>query len=489
MQLAKDSFYTFLGMALPFVVGIVTVPLYVSEIGIERYGALSIAWVLLGYFGQMDFGVGRAITQRISALGGKPSAQSARAIWSALISSALFGFVGGAVVYVGAKYFFSGPFQINESLRGELVGSVWALAICNPLVSLTGVTSGALVGIERFRVVSVGTFISNTGLQVFPLVSAYLFGHDLQILILAALVARLLGVVIFGLAVWTSLLRSQPVVASRSEVRGLTNFGIWIMVSAFVGPLMMFADRFVIGSFLGALSVAAYTIPFQVAYRTQILPLAIAQVLFPRFASESAAQSSVRCGDFTVLIGQLFAPFMIGLISLSGPLLKLWLGTHLDIRSVPVAQILFIGIWMNAVAQIPFSYIQARGNSRFTAALHVFELPIYISLLVGLGLAFGLSGVAAAFTLRCGLDCAVLMIKARVRNRSVMRAVLSQLTILIVAVATGQRIDGWGEAILAATLLCLASLVCLLVQVPDSARERLAALPGARFVPGLARRS
>lgn len=87
MQLAKDSFYTFLGMALPFVVGIVTVPLYVSEIGIERYGALSIAWVLLGYFGQMDFGVGRAITQRISALGGKPSAQSARAIWSALISS------------------------------------------------------------------------------------------------------------------------------------------------------------------------------------------------------------------------------------------------------------------------------------------------------------------------------------------------------------------------------------------------------------------
>lgn len=486
-MLIKNSFYTFLGMALPFVVGVVTVPLYISAIGAERYGALSIAWVLLGYFGQIDFGIGRAITQRISALGGARSRDCAGAVWSALASSALFGLVGGAVVYVGARYFFSGPFQLGASLRSELVASVWALAICNPLVSLTGVTSGALIGIQRFRVVSIGTFISNAGLQLFPLLAAHLISHDLQVLILAALVARLLGIIIFGYSVWKNLLRGQPVLVLGAEVARLTNFGIWIMVSSFVGPLMMFADRFVIGSLLGALSVAAYTVPFQVAYRTQILPLAITQVLFPRFASESAARSSERCGEFTVLIGQIFAPFMIGLTCLSGPLLKLWLGAHLDVRSVNVAQILFLGIWVNAVAQIPFSYIQARGNSRFTAVLHILELPIYVGLLIGLGVGYGLSGVAAAFSLRCGLDCAVLLLKARIGTRPVLFAVLSQVVILVISLVVARTLDGWGELILAAAVLCAASLVFLVAQVPENVRVRLTALPGARFVPGLHR--
>lgn len=208
-MLIKNSFYTFLGMALPFVVGIATVPLYISAIGAERYGALSIAWVLLGYFGQIDFGIGRAITQRISALGGEKRREGATAVWSALISAGLFGLVGGVIVYVGARYFFSGPFQIDESLRAELVGSVWALAICNPLVSLTGVTSGALVGVQRFRIVSVGTFISNTGLQGFPLVAAHLFGNHLETLILAALAARIVGIAIFAMALWRTLLQGN----------------------------------------------------------------------------------------------------------------------------------------------------------------------------------------------------------------------------------------------------------------------------------------
>lgn len=486
-MLIKNSFYSFLGMMLPFVVGIATVPLYVSSIGAERYGALSIAWVLLGYFGQMDFGIGRAITQRISALGGKRTGDAARAIWSALVSSMLFGLLGGGLVYAGATYFFSGPFQIDESLRGELVGSVWALAICNPLVSLTGVTSGALIGLERFRIVSIGTFVSNTGLQVLPLVAAYLFGPNLSTLIIAALLARVLGVLIFGSAVWAALLRGQPCGISRQEVRSLTNFGIWIMISSFVGPLMMFADRFLIGSVLGAAAVAAYTIPFQVAYRTQIFPLAITQVLFPRFAAESAADASTRCGDYTALIGQLFAPVMIGLICLSGPMLDLWLGRDLDVRSISIAQIVCMGIWLNAVAQIPFSYIQARGNSRFTAILHVLELPVYVGLLAGLGIAYGLNGIAAAFALRSALDCVVLIIKARVHDRRLVLAVGSQLTILAVAILLGQGLHGWIESVGAATLLCVISLACTIVQVPEGIRSRLVTLPGARFVPGLAR--
>lgn len=487
MQIARNSVYTMLGMALPFVVGIVTVPLYIAEIGADRYGALSIAWVLLGYFGQMDFGIGRALTQRISATGGVRSPTTAHIVWSSIISSAGFGVTGGLVVLVGASYFFGGELKIGDSLRGELLESVWALAICNPVVALAGVTSGALVGLERFRTVSIGTLVSNTGLQVFPLITAHFLSNDLGALIISALFARIIGLGIFSFAVWRNLLRGQPFSASGREIKSLANFGVWIMISSFVGPLMMVTDRFIIGSYLGAAAVAAYTIPFQVAYRLQILPLAIAQVLFPRFAAEHASQSAQRCGDYTVLIAQIFAPVMIGMICVAAPLLHLWLGHHLDPRSVAIAQILCAGIWVNAIAQIPFNYIQARGNSRFTAVLHVAELPVYVGMLIGFGLVFGLNGAAAAFSLRCAIDCVALVLKAKMIGKWTLLPLCSQTLLLLAALMSGFMLHGWIEALAAGAALALASIIFTLLQVPDGIRARLLTLPAARFFWGLGR--
>lgn len=483
MKLVKNSLYNAAGTALPFVVGVATVPVYIATIGTERYGALSIAWVLLGYFGQVDFGIGRAITQRVASLGPGNGAAVAHAVWSALASILIFSFVGAALVYLGADYFFSGPFKVGADIRAELLHSIWALALCNPVVSIAGVAAGALMGIERFKLVSAGTLLSSTAMQILPLLTAFFISHDLLVLVLSALFARLVGFFIFATGAWRAMLRRQKVSISLSEVRHLSKFGIWLMVSAFISPLMMFADRFVIGSYLNAVAVAAYTIPFQVAYRTQILPLAISQALFPRFASEDSGASQDRCTQYTIFMAQLFAPIILGVMSLAGPLLALWLGKHLDPRSIPVAQILLAGIWINAVAQVPYSFIQARGNSRFTATVHILELPFYMGVLIWLGLSFGLPGVAAAFSLRCAIDWFVLVHKAGAINRKLFERVGSQAVVVIVVVLIGGMLHTWTAALCCAAFACSVSTVLALLQMPDQIRERVLAIPYVRSVP------
>ena len=458
MSLVRNSVYTLAGTVLPVIIGIVTVPFYISAIGMERYGALSIAWLLLGYFGQADFGIGRAITQRIASCRDADAGKLAEIVWSGLIAISAFGVLGALLIYWGGHWFFGSVFKVDAGLRLELAESLWMLALCNPIVALTGVTSGSLMGIERFKLVSLSNLIGNSALMLLPLLAASLIGNHLGVLIAASIVARVIALAMMSGAVWWRFLKGHGVAFSPAEAQRLISFGKWVMLSAFVGPLMIFADRFVIGAVLGAVAVAAYSIPFQIASRTMVLPAAIAQVLFPRFALDGDDRSKVRAAESTIAVGLLFAPAILVLMAMADPLLHLWLGAKLDPRSVPVAQIVLAGFWVNGIANVPYALIQARGNPRFTALLHVAELPFYLAALYLLGIQWGLTGLAIAFSLRCLADMLILL-KA---GHSWTMAVLGRLSVpalaILLVLAIPDYLRGWQNALIAATVLGAVSL-------------------------------
>ena len=485
MKLLRDSAWSLSSSVLPTLVSIATVPFFVSAIGAGRYGVLAIAWLVLGYFGAADFGIGRAITQRISAMRGESRAAMASAVWSALVSMAVFGLAGAVLVFIASRWYFGGPFQAERGLRGEILAAVWILALCNPVVTVNGVLSGALIGLERFRFVSVCTTLSNTALLLFPLFTAWWISTDLSALILASLAARILGMIPLAVGAWAAFLRGEMALFSKAEFGRLANFGAWIMVTALVGPIMVSADRFLIGAFQNAAAVAAYAIPFQIASRTLMFPVAVTQALFPRFASDDIAASAARCRDFTVLVAQSFAPLIVALICLAAPLLELWLGDALDPRSVIVAQFVLAGFWSNAVAQVPYGFIQARGNPRFTALLHLAELPFYLALLFALGGRFGLTGYAAAFGLRCLADCLLLCRKAGAADGYVMVRMAISGVLVIGAVLAGTLIGNWWVLLSSACGFALLAFLALAAGLPPAIRNRLAELPLLRSRIGM----
>jgi len=263
-------------------------------------------------------------------------------------------------------------------------------------------------------------------------------------------------------------------------LRKLTNFGAWIMVTALVGPLMVFTDRFVIGVMQDAAAVAAYAIPFQIASRTLLVPVAVTQALFPRFAAEGHGASAERCRQFIAFIGLLFTPIIVGLICLAAPLMALWLGDQLDPRSIPIAHLILAGFWINAIANVPYAFIQARGNPRFTALLHLAELPFYLAVLFGLGHAFGLPGFAAAFCLRCAVDCFALVHRAGA-SRTWLQ-LLAPMALVFAALAAGSLLSGWLDLLITAAVLILAALALFVFAMPAAIRARIAELP---FMPPL----
>lgn len=452
MALVKNSLLGLVPTIAGVVVSLATVPLYLSMVGTERYGALLVAMVLLGYFGQADFGLGRAITQRLSSMRDGQPDERASIVWSALAGAAVISLIGGAIVYVAAGLFFGSFFDASAALRAEVVQSAWLFALCVPVIMLTGVASGALTGLERFGVVSIGTTIGNLLSQILPLVVASAYTVEFSWLLAASIIGRVIGLIPISYSMGMAFLVGQPVEPSSEQLRRLFAYGSWIMLTAIVGPLMVSADRVLIGAVLGGAAVVAYSVPTQIAMRTALFPVAVSQALFPRLAAGEAAESSALGSTSAVVVGQLYAFVVVGLMCLGGPLLQLWLGPALDPRSLMVGQITLIGFWLNALANVPYALIQAKGNSRFTAVLHVAELPVYVLMLWALGSSFGLYGVAMAFTLRNLIDCIALFQKAKFLDSVTLFGVAGPAAVIIVTCAAAQWVDGWASALAMASL-------------------------------------
>ena len=72
MSVARGTLLNLLGHVAPLIAALAAVPLLVTQLEPARFGFLSLAWVIVGYFGLFDLGLGRALTRLIAERMGTP---------------------------------------------------------------------------------------------------------------------------------------------------------------------------------------------------------------------------------------------------------------------------------------------------------------------------------------------------------------------------------------------------------------------------------
>lgn len=410
--LARNTAWNLLGQMLPVVVAVFTIPVLVRGLGVDRFGILSLAWIVIGYFSLFDLGIGRALTKLVSDKLGMDEVHAIPPLaWTSLLLMCLLGLVGTAVMLSISPWMVRSALKIPVGLRQETLHSFYLLAISIPLVTVTAGLRGILDALQRFRIAN----LIRIPMSVFSFAGPLLvlpFSHSLTPVIVVLVAGRMIGCVAHA---WACL-RAFPALRSgftldRAMVMPVFRFGGWMTVSNIVGPLMTYLDRFLIGGLLSVSAVAYYTAPYDAVSRLLMIPASASGVLFPAFAyslHQAPGRTELLLSRGTRFVFAAMFPFILLIVIFAPEGLRLWLGPAFAENGTTVLRWLAAGVLVNSLAHVPFALIQSAGRPDLTAKLHLLELPVYLAALWLLTVRFGIAGAAIAWTGRAAFDAVLL---------------------------------------------------------------------------------
>lgn len=431
--IAKNSLYNVLGSFSPILVIIITVPLYISQIGEARYGILALVWLILGYFGLFDLGLGKAVANQIAFVKEQVKStqnEDGKVFWTAFIINLLLGIVGGLLLYSIGPGIISKIANGQDQLLIETVQSFAILSVVVPFVTISSVGTGFLTGEENFGIINILQVFNDVLFQVLPLLMAYYVDVSLYYLIAAAVMAKILSTVLL----FTVIMIKKDIGSitfSKEKVKDLVSYGGAVTVTNIIGPILTSIDRFLIVTLAGAKAVTFYTIPYNLSVKINSITSSYGKALFPKFSMLSEKESKLLSINAVRLLITFITPIIIIGFLLFDPFLTIWISKDFSTSSSSVGYIILMGVWINNLAIIPFTLLQGLRRPGIVATIHSFELIPYLGILWILTSQWGVEGAAFAWSIRVFADAILMFIYADIYDL-LWQPILSTSSIVIV---------------------------------------------------------
>ncbi|HHI93668.1 MAG TPA: flippase [Gammaproteobacteria bacterium] len=412
-RLTRNVVWNLLGTGTPLLVAIVAIPLLIEGLGTARFGVLTLAWMVVGYFSLFDLGLGRALTKLVAEkIGSGKDEEIPGVVWTAMTLMGALGVLGAIVITSLSPWLVGVALEIPEELQLETLSAFYLLAVSIPIVISSTGLRGILEAHQRFGVVNIirlplGMFTFLGPLAVLP------FSNSLSDMVLVLICARIIS----WLAYLIVCLRLYPELRKRVKLgremsKRLLSFGGWMTVSNITAPLLLYLGRVLIIVMISAEAVAYFVTPYEVVTKLLIIPGVLVSVLFPAFTHLFQKKTS---SDVAVLYKKAMIYIFMGMLPLvlfvyffAKDGLALWINEEFALNGYRVAQFLVIGVFINSFGHMSQALIQGYGRPDITAKLHLGELVIYIPYLWLLIDLHGIDGAAIAWTVRVAISTLVL---------------------------------------------------------------------------------
>jgi O-antigen/teichoic acid export membrane protein len=460
--LARNTGLNLLGLVVPLAVGFVTIPMVVRALGHERFGILALVWVVFGYFGLFDLGLGRTTTRFIAdGLGRNETARLPDYLWTSVALQTAIGLAAACLSHLAAPLIVRRLLNIPAGFEAETILTLRLVGWSLPVLFVASSFRGVLEAAQRFDLVNAVKVPLNVLFYVLPLAGVAL-GYALPGIVVLLVASRVAALFAWGgLALGVlPVLRTAP--APRRElVRPLFAFSGWLGLSGILYAVTTSLDRLVIGSAMTVEAVTFYSAPYEAINRLQVVPGSLSMVLFPAFSFLDAGGRKdrsetlfARSSKFLLLST---GPVFILLMFFARDFLRLWLGPDFAAQSTLVVQVLSAAFLLNTIATVPNSYLIGIGRVDLAPKYQAVELAAAALLIFAGAKLWGIKGVAAATALRLVAFTVFLLVASfkagRVRPAFIWRngpgRAAAALAALVLALAGNSAIGGgaWGAGL------------------------------------------
>lgn len=412
-RLVSNSGWNLLGHGAGFIAALFSIPILIRNLGVGPFGVFSIYVAVVGYFGLLDLGIGRAVTTQVAH---HDSRNESPAMVTTIATASFILACLGAIGCVSVLTFRPAILRLlvanSPATVPDAADSLFVLAITIPLVLLASVFRGALEGLREFKRVSQIAMPVSALLFIVPaLVSKW--SPTLTSTMWAVLAVRVMSLALFVRCCDRRIAMLRSGRPTWAQAATLMKAGGWMTVSNVVSPLMTNLDRVMIGTHVSIAAVTHYVTPYEMATRVLLGASSIGSASYPEFVRVSAADvpASIRRRYFLRTSGLALLAALVPaavVFAFAHPILRLWISESIADASQQILRVLLVGVVINGASYIPFAMVQASGRADMTAKFHLVELCVYVPALISLLSAFGAIGAAYAWLGRVTLDALLL---------------------------------------------------------------------------------
>lgn len=403
MNILKNSFYNFAGYLIPGILSIFILGYTARILNVEKFGLLMMIMAIVGYAGIFDMGISRAVIREV-ALYKDNKFELGRILSTSNIIVIFLGFIATLSI-IFFKYEIQSYLSVSQAIVDDVLSALVVISFSIPIYLSTQVISALYEGRQEFLKVNIYKTYSGILITIIPFIFIT-FQPTLYFATLGLLVSRILSLIIllyFLRAEFGLLFKGF----NLNNFKRLISFGGWVAVTNIISPILSYVDKLIISNNLGANMLGFYTAPSEIIARMNILPNGISRTIFPLLTESIDKKNEIKNKSY-ILMFVIILPVVIFGIFYSDQIIRIWFGDVYVENSKHILQILLIGFFFNALAQIPYTNIQAKGYSNITAIVHIVEAIPFLILLMYSIKNFGIIGVACVWSGRVIIDFIIL---------------------------------------------------------------------------------
>ena len=393
------------GAAVGLAVLLTAVPLYLRLLGAEAYGLVGLFATLMAAATALDLGLGATLNREVARMTARPadSPEFADVVATLRAAGWLVGLVLGALFAALAPLIAARWLTPSTLSTADVRGALLLMGVAVPAIVARSVQFAGLNGLQRqarANAVQGGGTVLRTILTLAALTS-------IAPTVTVFFVVQALLLYVEALALGVALAGSLPSTVGTGRVRPgavrhLVGFSSGVGGTMVLGYAVMSIDQVVLSAMLPLAQFGYYTVAAAAAAALGHVAFPVTTAVYPRL-SQRVERTDERgvledYHFFSQLVAVLVLPLGALLVFLPEHVLGLWTrNPEVVSHGALVLSLRAVGTVLQTFMYVPHILQLAVGWSSFAALVNAGMLLVMTPLTIGLSLAWGAPGAAAAW--------------------------------------------------------------------------------------------